>query len=86
VSLVRTCPIAGPSSLRPYATTTGQSSTTTSTSTTNGDLAAPLASELLESPRTSQPLSGRQLPPNVVFEGFEEGEGIEPKRETGGCE
>lgn len=76
--------IAGPSSGRHYATTTN----VTATETAEHEATASIKRELLESSVATPPKSARlqgQLPPNVVFEGFEEGEGIEPKRETGGC-
>jgi hypothetical protein len=87
VPLVRPTSIAGPS--RCYATINPSSTTTTR----DGDVSAPIEGELLESPiiptptrSSSSSITRNQLPPNVVFEGFEEGEGIAPPKDQGGRE
>jgi hypothetical protein len=88
VSLLKTAgasAVAGPSTCRYYASTADVPPTATSSL----DASAPIKRDLLESSVATPPKSARlqgQLPPNVVFEGFEEGEGIEPKKEMGGCE
>lgn len=84
---IRPTSIAGPS--RCYATITPSSTTTTTTR--DGDVSAPIEGELLESPiiptparSSSSSITRNQLPPNVVFEGFEEGEGIAAPKDQGG--
>jgi hypothetical protein len=84
---IRPTSIAGPS--RCYATI--NPSSTTTTTTRDGDVSAPIEGELLESPiiptptrSSSSSITRNQLPPNVVFEGFEEGEGIAPPKDQGG--
>jgi hypothetical protein len=82
---IRPTSIAGPS--RCYATINPSSTTTTR----DGDVSAPIEGELLESPiiptptrSSSSSITRNQLPPNVVFEGFEKGEGIAPPKDQGG--